>query len=76
MKRLFDFILALVATSILLVPIAVTTMLVRLTSKGPALYWSGRVGNNNQIFRMQKFRSMKVDMSFVGPHLHYLIKMI
>jgi O-antigen biosynthesis protein WbqP len=69
MKRLFDFILALIAASTLFVPIAVTAMLVRLTSKGPALYWSDRVGKNNQIFRMPKFRSMKVDTPAVATHL-------
>ena len=69
MKRLFDFILALMATSILFVPIVVVAIFVRLTSKGPALYWSDRVGKNNHIFRMPKFRSMKVDTPAVATHL-------
>jgi len=69
MKRLFDLILTLIATSILLVPIIVVAILVRLTSKGPALYWSDRVGRNNHIFKMPKFRSMKIDTPAVATHL-------
>jgi len=69
MKRLFDFILALIAAMILLVPIVLVAMAVRLTSKGPALYWSDRVGENNKIFKMPKFRSMKVDTPAVATHL-------
>jgi len=69
MKRLFDLILALIATSILIVPIVITAILVKLTSKGSALYWSDRVGKNNHIFQMPKFRSMKVDTPAVATHL-------
>ena len=69
MKRLFDLLLALIASMILLVPIVLVAMAVRLTSKGPALYWSDRVGKDNQIFKMPKFRSMKVDTPAVATHL-------
>jgi len=69
MKRLFDLILAVVAVVILLFPIMIVVFLVRLTSKGPALYWSDRVGVNNVIFKMPKFRSMKVDTPAVATHL-------
>ena len=69
MKRLFDLILAVVAIVILLLPIMIVAFLVRLTSKGPALYWSDRVGVNNVIFKMPKFRSMKVDTPAVATHL-------
>ena len=69
MKRLFDLTLALIATCILLLPIILTAILVKLTSKGPALYWSERVDRNNHIFRMPKFRSMKVDTPAVATHL-------
>ena len=48
------------AALVLLLPIAVVALAVRLTSKGPALYWSDRVGRNNNIFKMPKFRSMRV----------------
>jgi len=69
MKRLFDLFLALIVTGILLVPVLVVSILVKLTSKGPALYWSDRVGKNNNIFKMPKFRSMKVDTPAVATHL-------
>lgn len=69
MKRAFDLFLAVIAALILLLPIIVTAIFVRLTSTGPALYWSDRVGINNIIFRMPKFRSMKVDTPAVATHL-------
>ena len=69
MKRLFDLILAFIATSLLLVPIVVVAVLVKLTSKGPALYWSNRVGMYNTIFKMPKFRSMKIKTPAVATHL-------
>jgi O-antigen biosynthesis protein WbqP len=69
MKRLFDLLLAVIASLMLLLPICLLAMLVRLTSKGPALYWSDRVGVNNAIFKMPKFRSMKVDTPVMATHL-------
>ena len=69
MKRFFDLLLALSATSTLLIPIIITAILVKLTSKGSALYWSDRVGKDNQLFKMPKFRSMKVDTPAVATHL-------
>ena len=69
MKRLFDLVLAAFAGCILLVPVLVVAALVRLTSKGPALYWSDRVGRNNIIFKMPKFRSMRVGTPAVATHL-------
>jgi len=69
MKRLFDLVLTLIATGLLLVPIVIVAVLVKLTSKGPALYWSDRVGKNNHLFKMPKFRSMKVDTPAVATHL-------
>lgn len=69
LKRLFDFLLAFAATIILAVPMLVVWLCVRLTSKGPALYWSDRVGRNNKIFRMPKFRSMRIDTPAVATHL-------
>jgi len=68
-KRIFDFCLALFAVGLLLLPIALLLALVRLTSKGPALYWSDRVGKNNCIFVMPKFRSMRVGTPAVATHL-------
>jgi O-antigen biosynthesis protein WbqP len=69
MKRLIDLILALVAAVLLLLPVLMVFMLVKLTSKGPVLYWSDRVGKSNVIFKMPKFRSMKVDTPEVATHL-------
>lgn len=69
MKRLFDLCLGLSAAAILLLPVAVVALAVRLTSKGPALYWSDRVGQDNHIFRMPKFRSMRVGTPAVATHL-------
>ena len=69
MKRLFDLLLGLCAAVVLALPILVVAILVRLTSKGPALYWSDRVGKGNAIFRMPKFRSMRTDTPAVATHL-------
>ena len=69
MKRLFDLVLALIVAGLLIVPIVVISVLVKLTSKGLILYWSDRVGMNNTIFRMPKFRSMKMETPAVATHL-------
>jgi len=69
MKRLVDLILTLVAVLLLLLPVLMLSLLVKLTSKGPVLYWSDRVGKGNTIFKMPKFRSMKVDTPAVATHL-------
>ena len=69
MKRLFDLILASLAALVLLLPLIGVAILVRLTSAGPILYWSDRVGRNNQIFSMPKFRSMRVGTPAVATHL-------
>ncbi len=69
MKRAFDLFLALVAAIVLAVPILLVAALVRLTSAGPALYWSDRVGRHNAIFKMPKFRSMRIGTPAVATHL-------
>ena len=69
MKRVFDLFLALLAAVLLALPVIVVAVLVRLTSPGPALYWSDRVGRGNRIFRMPKFRSMRVGTPAVATHL-------
>ena len=69
MKRFFDLVLALIAGLILLAPILVVAVLVKLTSRGPILYWSDRVGQHNRIFRMPKFRSMREGTPAVATHL-------
>ena len=69
MKRVFDIFLCCPAALILFVPVLLVAMAVRLTSKGPALYWSDRVGRNNVIFKMPKFRSMLLGTPAVATHL-------
>lgn len=69
MKRLFDLFLVLTAGVILILPIMAVAAAVRLTSPGPALYWSDRVGRYNRIFRMPKFRSMRIGTPAVATHL-------
>lgn len=69
MKRIFDLAVALVAAVFLALPIVFVALAVRLTSPGPALYWSDRVGRHNRIFRMPKFRSMRIDTPAVATHL-------
>ncbi|MBP9904743.1 MAG: sugar transferase [Rhodoferax sp.] len=69
MKRIFDVLLALLALVLLLVPLIAVAIVVRLTSRGPILYWSDRVGRDNQLFRMPKFRSMKIGTPAVATHL-------
>jgi len=69
MKRVSDICLGCIAALLLFVPVLLVAMAVRLTSKGPALYWSDRVGRNNVIFKMPKFRSMRVGTPAVATHL-------
>jgi O-antigen biosynthesis protein WbqP len=69
MKRVFDLGLALFALLVLLVPIVLVSLFVKLTSKGPIVYWSDRVGRHNKIFKMPKFRTMRVDTPAVATHL-------
>jgi O-antigen biosynthesis protein WbqP len=69
MKRLFDLCLALFALLFLVLPFLLVAVVVRLTSTGPILYWSDRVGRYNKIFKMPKFRTMRVDTPAVATHL-------
>jgi len=69
MKRVLDILLACLAGLVLVIPVLLVAMAVRLTSQGPALYWSDRVGRNNMIFKMPKFRSMQVGTPAVATHL-------
>jgi O-antigen biosynthesis protein WbqP len=68
-KRLLDLVMAATALVILAVPIIVVAIMVKLTSRGPALYWSDRVGRHNRNFRMPKFRTMKVETPALATHL-------
>jgi O-antigen biosynthesis protein WbqP len=69
MKRLFDFILALLIVVLLSPLFLIVAVAVRLTSYGPIFYWSNRVGSRNTIFRMPKFRTMQIDAPVVATHL-------
>ena len=69
MKRIFDLLLVVLVGFLLLMPVLLVAVLVRLTSKGPVLYWSDRVGRNNTLFKMPKFRSMRVGTPVVATHL-------
>ncbi len=69
MKRGFDLLLSVLAAGIFLLPLLLVALAVRLSSPGPVLYWSDRVGRNNKIFRMPKFRSMQVGTPAVATHL-------
>lgn len=68
-KRLFDFSVALTAIILLCPIIFLIAIIVKITSPGPILYWSDRIGKNNLIFRMPKFRSMRIDTPVVATHL-------
>jgi len=69
LKRLFDFACSSMAFIFLAIPMLITALAVRLTSPGPILYWSDRVGKNNIIFKMPKFRTMRTDTPAVATHL-------
>lgn len=69
MKRVLDIVVALVCLPLLCVPIILTALAVKLSSPGPVLYWSDRVGRDNRPFRMPKFRSMRIDTPAVATHL-------
>jgi len=69
MKKIFDLLLSLCLIIVLSVPIIIIAVLVKLTSSGPALYWSDRVGVSNGIFKMPKFRTMFIDTPAVATHL-------
>jgi O-antigen biosynthesis protein WbqP len=69
MKRIFDVLSAGCLLVLLAIPMAIIALAVKLTSRGPVLYWSDRVGRKNRIFRMPKYRSMQTDAPVVATHL-------
>jgi len=69
MKRVFDLLLGVVILVFLVAPMLLISIAARLSSKGPALYWSDRIGKDNKIFKMPKFRSMLTDTPDVATHL-------
>ncbi len=69
LKRIFDIAFAIIAILFLIIPIIIIAILIKLTSSGPILYWSDRVGQDNHIFKMPKFRSMRIGTPTVATHL-------
>ena len=69
MKLLFDIFLGFILLVLLVIPTLLIVIAVRFTSKGPSLYWSNRIGKDNKIFKMPKFRSMRIDTPAVATHL-------
>ena len=69
MKYVFDLLLGIVIFVLLMIPMLLIAIAICLTSKGSVLYWSDRVGKNNKIFKMPKFRSMLIDTPAVATHL-------
>lgn len=69
MKRLLDLLLSLIASVIFFIPLCLLAIVVKVTSSGPILYWSDRVGRGNRIFSMPKLRTMRVDTPVVATHL-------
>ena len=69
MKRLLDLLLSLIALFVFSIPLLLIALAVRVSSPGPIIYWSDRVGRWDQIFKMPKFRSMRVDTPAVASHL-------
>ena len=69
MKRIVDLLLGIAILVLLVAPMLLIAISVRLSSKGPVLYWSARVGKNNTIYKMPKFRSMLIDTPVVATHL-------
>ena len=69
MKRIFDLLLGVTILVFLVAPMLLISITIRLSSKGPSLYWSDRVGRDNTIFKMPKFRSMLTGTPAVATHL-------
>lgn len=69
MKRLSDIFMAIILLIVLSVPMLFIAVFIRLRSKGPALFWTNRIGVNNVIFKMAKFRTMRIDTPQVATHL-------
>ena len=69
MKRVFDLVVGLITLISALIPMMVIAFLIRKTSKGAVLYWSNRIGQGNEIFKMPKFRTMRLNTPALATHL-------
>lgn len=67
--RIFNLTAALFGIIILIVPFCIVAFLIKFTSKGPVIHWSKRIGKNNQIFLMPKFRTMRTETPQMATHL-------
>jgi O-antigen biosynthesis protein WbqP len=68
-KRVFDLVFSIFLLAIFCLPIVFIALSISITSKGPILYWSNRIGQKNKTFKMPKFRSMRIDTPAVATHL-------
>lgn len=68
-KRLFDILISLFALSIFIIPMLIIGILIKLTSKGPVIFWTERIGKNNIPFHMPKFRTMFIDAPILPTNL-------
>lgn len=68
-KRIFDIVASTILLSILCIPMLIVAVMVKLTSRGPVLHWSDRIGINNVIFKMPKFRTMRTETPAVATHM-------
>ena len=69
MKRLFDIIFGILLIALLAIPTTLIAFIIKLTSKGPVFFWSSRIGRHNLLFRMPKFRTMKIETPQLATHL-------
>jgi O-antigen biosynthesis protein WbqP len=69
MKRAFDFLVSAILLLVLIIPLFIIALVIKMTSKGPVVHWSKRIGQNNDIFLMPKFRSMFFEAPQVATHL-------
>jgi O-antigen biosynthesis protein WbqP len=69
MKRFFDLFFAVILLILFSTPMLIIAFIIKSTSRGPVLYWSDRIGQNNNIFKMPKFRTMRIDAPPVATHL-------
>ncbi|MBU3543972.1 sugar transferase [Polynucleobacter sp. MWH-Mekk-B1] len=69
MKRLFDIFVSILGLSVFIAPIVLLALMIKLSSRGPIMYWSDRIGKDNIIFSMPKFRTMRVGTPALATHL-------
>lgn len=68
-KRVFDIASSMLLIFLLSPLLLALALVIKATSRGPILYWSSRVGKDNRLFQMPKFRSMRMETPQVATHL-------